>query len=54
MSRPAGLPPGPGPAFTQPAARRRRSWRHALGHSLKWRLVLLFLLLALGTTGLFV
>ena len=58
MSGPAGLPPAPAPASAsasaKPAARRRRSLRHTLGHSLKWRLVLLFLLLALGTTGLFV
>ncbi len=30
-----------------------RDLRRRLGHSLKWRLVLMFLLLALGTTGLF-
>ena len=31
----------------------RSGWRHRMGHSLQARLVLLFLLLALGTTGLF-
>ena len=33
--------------------RHRPGWRQRFGHSLKARLVLLFLLLALGTTGLF-
>ena len=32
---------------------RRPRWRHSLGHSLKWRLVALFLLLALGVSAVF-
>ena len=36
---------------TQPV--RRQRWLHRLGHSLQWRLVALFLLLALGMTAAF-
>ncbi|HEX6020232.1 MAG TPA: HAMP domain-containing sensor histidine kinase [Burkholderiaceae bacterium] len=41
-----------------PAARahwhaRRRRWRHTMRHSLKWRLVIVFLLLAAAMTGAF-
>jgi signal transduction histidine kinase len=32
---------------------RHRHWRHSMRHSLKWRLVLTFLLLALAVTGVF-
>jgi signal transduction histidine kinase len=32
---------------------RQHHLRHSLGHSLKWRLVIVFLLLALATTGVF-
>ena len=52
-------PPSAGsavPATRSVAAGRRRrvgGWRQRLGHSLKARLVLMFLALALGTTALF-
>ena len=42
------------PAPARPPARQRSGWRHRFGHSIKARLVALFLLLALGSTGLFV
>ena len=41
------------PMAMAPGTRPRRAWRHRFGHSLKARLVALFLLLALGSTGLF-
>src|SRR5262245_5687020 len=58
--------PAPGPRDDEKAARgsswhaaharwhaRHRHWRHSMRHSLKWRLVIVFLLLALATTGVF-
>jgi signal transduction histidine kinase len=45
--------PSPGPRVASRQASRRH-WRHRLAHSLHWRLVALFLLLALGTTLVFV
>ncbi len=37
----------------QATLRARQRWRHRFGHSLKWRLVALFLLLALGMSAAF-
>jgi signal transduction histidine kinase len=48
--------PGSPPAAASSGARwhaRQRRWRHSMRHSLKWRLVIVFLLFALATTGVF-
>src|SRR5262249_47911386 len=57
----SAVPPraAPGDAHARWHASRRgfvarcKRWRHSMRHSLKWRLVLAFLLLALAMTGVF-
>ena len=54
MTAPVGPGAAAAPLPARPPWRRRAGWRHRFAHSIKARLVALFLLLALGSTGLFV
>ena len=54
MDRPAQTPPPEATAGARPSASRWRRARHRLAHSIKLRLVLLFLLLAAAMTFVFV